>query len=123
MSNQRNPDDLKNNLTEMQFYVTQNHGTEPPFTGRLLHNKRDGVYHCLVCDAPLFTPRPSTILAVVGRAFMSRLAMTRSVTLMTRHTGCSVLKFVVVNVMPTWGMFSRTVLSLRVNVSASTQRH
>ena len=44
MSNQRNPDDLKKNLTEMQFYVTQNHGTEPPFTGRLLHNKRDGVY-------------------------------------------------------------------------------
>lgn len=38
----------------MQFYVTQNHGTEPPFTGRLLHNKRDGVYHCLICDAPLF---------------------------------------------------------------------
>ena len=54
MSNQRNPDDLKKNLTEMQFYVTQNHGTEPPFTGRLLHNKRDGVYHCLVCDAALF---------------------------------------------------------------------
>ncbi|MDS0113422.1 MAG: peptide-methionine (R)-S-oxide reductase, partial [Citrobacter sp.] len=26
MSNQRNPDDLKKNLTEMQFYVTQNHG-------------------------------------------------------------------------------------------------
>lgn len=54
MSNQNNPEDLKKNLTEMQFYVTQNHGTEPPFTGRLLHNKRDGVYHCLVCDAPLF---------------------------------------------------------------------
>ena len=54
MSNQRNPEDLKKDLTEMQFYVTQNHGTEPPFTGRLLHNKRDGVYHCLVCDAPLF---------------------------------------------------------------------
>ncbi|ELO84263.1 methionine sulfoxide reductase B, partial [Salmonella enterica subsp. enterica serovar Enteritidis str. 6.0562-1] len=29
----------------MQFYVTQDRGTEPPFTGRLLHNKRDGVYH------------------------------------------------------------------------------
>jgi len=38
MSNQSNPDELKKNLTEMQFYVTQNHGTEPPFTGRLLHN-------------------------------------------------------------------------------------
>ena len=54
MSNQQNPEELKKNLTEMQFYVTQNRGTEPPFTGRLLHNKRDGVYHCLVCDSALF---------------------------------------------------------------------
>lgn len=71
MSNQRNPDDLKN-LTEMQFYVTQNHGTEPPFTGRLLHNKRDGVYHCLVCDAPCSIHKRNTILAAAGRAFTSR---------------------------------------------------
>ena len=48
------PEELKNGLSEMQFYVTQHHGTEPPFTGRLLHNKKNGVYHCLVCDAPLF---------------------------------------------------------------------
>ncbi|EJB8473376.1 peptide-methionine (R)-S-oxide reductase MsrB [Citrobacter freundii] len=54
MANQPSPEDLKKNLSEMQFYVTQNHGTEPPFTGRLLHNKRDGVYHCLICDKPLF---------------------------------------------------------------------
>ena len=27
-------------------------GTEPPFTGRLLHNKRDGVYHCLILRCP-----------------------------------------------------------------------
>lgn len=54
MANQLPPDSSKKNLSEMQFYVTQKHGTEPPFSGRLLHNKRDGVYHCLVCDAPLF---------------------------------------------------------------------
>lgn len=54
MANQPSPDALKKDLSEMQFYVTQNKGTEPPFTGRLLHNKRDGVYHCLVCDAALF---------------------------------------------------------------------
>ena len=54
MANQPSPEELKKNLTEMQFYVTQNHGTEPPFTGRLLHNKRDGIYHCLICDKPLF---------------------------------------------------------------------
>lgn len=55
MANKPTQDELKNSLSEMQFYVTQNHGTEPPFTGRLLHNKRDGLYHCLVCGAPLFT--------------------------------------------------------------------
>ena len=54
MANKPSPDELKQELSEMQFYVTQNHGTEPPFTGRLLHNKKDGIYHCLVCDAPLF---------------------------------------------------------------------
>ncbi|ELW9440419.1 peptide-methionine (R)-S-oxide reductase MsrB [Pluralibacter gergoviae] len=57
MSNKPSPDALKQSLSEMQFYVTQNHGTEPPFTGLLLHNQRDGVYHCLVCDAPLFHSR------------------------------------------------------------------
>ncbi|CAK9885157.1 MAG: Peptide methionine sulfoxide reductase MsrB [Candidatus Erwinia impunctatus] len=41
-------------LNEMQRYVTQQRGTEPPFTGRLLHNKAEGIYHCLVCEAPLF---------------------------------------------------------------------
>lgn len=54
MANQRPPDSPKKNLNEMQLYVTQKHGTEPPFSGRLLNNKRDGIYHCLICDAPLF---------------------------------------------------------------------
>ncbi|SUG37915.1 methionine sulfoxide reductase B [Salmonella enterica subsp. arizonae] len=54
MANQPSAEELKKKLSEMQFYVTQDRGTEPPFTGRLLHNKRDGVYHCLVCDTPLF---------------------------------------------------------------------
>ncbi|MBZ3672618.1 peptide-methionine (R)-S-oxide reductase MsrB [Salmonella enterica subsp. enterica serovar Senftenberg] len=56
MANQPSAEELKKKLSEMQFYVTQDRGTEPPFTGRLLHNKRDGVYHCTVCDMPLFTP-------------------------------------------------------------------
>lgn len=44
MANKPSPEELKNGLSEMQFYVTQHHGTEPPFTGRLLHNKKNGVY-------------------------------------------------------------------------------
>lgn len=54
MSKHSAPETRQLPLTEMQFYVTQKHGTEPPFTGHLLHNKRDGVYHCLVCNTPLF---------------------------------------------------------------------
>ncbi|KMK78988.1 methionine sulfoxide reductase B [Pectobacterium atrosepticum ICMP 1526] len=38
----------------MQRYVTQQRGTEPAFSGKLLHNKRTGAYHCLCCQAPLF---------------------------------------------------------------------
>jgi peptide-methionine (R)-S-oxide reductase len=29
-------------------------GTEPPFCGGLLDNKASGVYHCRLCDLPLF---------------------------------------------------------------------
>lgn len=72
MANKPSAEELKKNLSEMQFYVTQNHGTEPPFTGRLLHNKRDGVYHCLICDARCFIPKPSMIPAVAGPASTNR---------------------------------------------------
>ena len=41
-------------LNEMQRYVTQQQGTEPPFSGKLLHNRQAGIYHCLCCSAPLF---------------------------------------------------------------------
>lgn len=41
-------------LSEIQRYVTQQRGTEAPYTGKLLHNEREGIYHCLCCNAPLF---------------------------------------------------------------------
>lgn len=41
-------------LNDIQRYVTQERGTERPFTGKLLHNTRDGIYHCLCCNQPLF---------------------------------------------------------------------
>ena len=73
MANKPSAEELKKNLSEMQFYVTQNHGTEPPFTGRLLHNKRDGVYHCLRSAMPrCFIPKPSMIPAVVGPVSTNR---------------------------------------------------
>ena len=44
----------KKHLNQNQFEVTQNCGTEPPFSGELLYEKRDGIYSCVVCDFALF---------------------------------------------------------------------
>ncbi|WP_416262454.1 peptide-methionine (R)-S-oxide reductase MsrB [Gibbsiella quercinecans] len=41
-------------LNEIQRYVTQDRGTEAPYSGKLLYNSRSGIYHCLCCNAPLF---------------------------------------------------------------------
>jgi peptide-methionine (R)-S-oxide reductase len=46
---------LRSRLTDEQFRVTQQKGTERPFTGRYLHNKAPGVYACVVCGTELFT--------------------------------------------------------------------
>lgn len=42
-------------LTLEQFRVTRSHGTERPFCGTLLDNKRHGVYSCVCCGLPLFS--------------------------------------------------------------------
>ena len=44
----------KKHLSQDQFEVTQNCGTEPPFSGELLYEKRDGIYSCVVCNFALF---------------------------------------------------------------------
>lgn len=51
------PDDaaLRERLTDLQYQVTQNAGTERAFSG-IYHDTTDkGVYHCIVCDAELFS--------------------------------------------------------------------
>ncbi len=46
--------DLKKRLTEEQYHVTQQQGTERAFTGKYWDHKEDGTYVCVVCNAPLF---------------------------------------------------------------------
>lgn len=41
-------------LTDEQRRVTQEGGTEPAFSGALLHNKDAGSYHCICCGSALF---------------------------------------------------------------------
>ena len=44
-------------LTPEQYAVLREKGTEHPFTGEHLHEKRDGMFSCAACGADLF---PST---------------------------------------------------------------
>jgi len=48
-------DELRSKLTNEQFEVTQNRGTERPFTGAYVDHKKDGFYRCVCCDAELFS--------------------------------------------------------------------
>lgn len=47
-------DELRKKLTTEQYHVTQEAGTESPFTGEYWDHKDNGTYRCVVCDTPLF---------------------------------------------------------------------
>lgn len=44
----------KKELSELEKNVLFHGGTEAPFSGELLHEKREGSFTCKVCNTPLF---------------------------------------------------------------------
>ncbi|EGW37950.1 peptide-methionine (R)-S-oxide reductase MsrB [Desulfosporosinus sp. OT] len=46
---------LKNKLSELQYHVTQENGTEPPFQNEFWDNKREGIYVDIISGEPLFS--------------------------------------------------------------------
>jgi peptide-methionine (R)-S-oxide reductase len=51
----KSSEDWRQELTDEQYRVCRQGGTEPPFTGTLLHNKETGAYQCTCCKTPLFS--------------------------------------------------------------------
>ena len=45
---------LRERLTPEQFHVTQQQGTEPPFSGKYVDVKDDGTFVCICCGTDLF---------------------------------------------------------------------
>lgn len=47
--------ELKKKLTKMQYQVTQENATEPPFNNEYWNNKEEGIYVDIVSGEPLFS--------------------------------------------------------------------
>lgn len=45
----------KAQLSDEQYRITREAGTEPAFTGKYYNNKDNGIYTCICCGEPLFT--------------------------------------------------------------------
>ncbi len=56
MSEQKRTDsELQQKLSGEQYQVTQEKGTERPFSGQFVDHKEDGTYCCVCCGAELFS--------------------------------------------------------------------
>ncbi len=48
---------LSKKLTQQQYHVTQEAGTEQPFTGNYYSHKEPGSYVCICCSSDLFSSK------------------------------------------------------------------
>ena len=50
-----NKENLKDKISKASYIVTQEHGTEAPFSGELLDTKEEGIFTCVCCGNELFS--------------------------------------------------------------------
>jgi peptide-methionine (R)-S-oxide reductase len=51
---QKTDSEWKQELTDEEYHILREKGTEAPGSGDLLDNKEDGIYRCAACGLPLF---------------------------------------------------------------------
>ena len=74
-------------LTPEQFAVARAHGTERPFCGTLLDNKRSGVYSCICCGLPLFSSKAKFESGTGWPSFFQPIAEENVATISDRSYG------------------------------------
>jgi peptide-methionine (R)-S-oxide reductase len=82
------PDKAKK-LTNLQYHVTAEKGTEPPGTGKYLYNRDKGTYNCIVCGSVLFSSQAkydSTTPGLMGWPSFSEVASSKAVKLITDNS-------------------------------------
>ena len=52
---EKSENEWKKELSDQEYHVLREKGTERPFTGDLVNNKKTGIYTCRGCQLPLFT--------------------------------------------------------------------
>jgi peptide-methionine (R)-S-oxide reductase len=61
-------DEWKKRLTQQQYDILREEGTEPPFTSALLNEHREGTFVCIACGLPLFPSKFKYDSGTAGRA-------------------------------------------------------
>lgn len=82
-------------LTQEQYDVARGKGTERPFCGTLLDNKRSGVYTCICCRLPLFASNSKFNSGTGWPSFFAPIAEENVITHEDRSYGMADRKSVV----------------------------
>ena len=64
---------INQNLTDEQKNILFKEGTELPFSSPLLDEKREGFYHCVNCDAKLFSSKSKFVSGTGWPSFTEAL--------------------------------------------------
>ncbi|MGC7872187.1 peptide-methionine (S)-S-oxide reductase MsrA [Desulfosporosinus sp. SYSU MS00001] len=80
---------IKSRLTDLQYHVTQENGTEPPFQNEYWNNEREGIYVDVVSGEPLFSSNdklnsdcgwPSFTKPIVSKSLKEKVDLSHGMT-------------------------------------------